>query len=225
MRPRTPPLPSFLSLSRSSLSRALSSSSFEGTERIWANARGREKLGELTRRDGEKPGEREWERRYKRSRVCEREGIDDGFGGKGSRIWEDEEDRQRVSEGERERSTRRLHGNEARRECDGNHGSRGFLSRTDLSVPLSGPSSSSFASLICTSSFRPRTEPRAHRRIRKERRWSSGRGICALEKAPGFFVLLFSLSFLLYDDNRDSNSTVLSCRLNRDIDAMDKYAK
>lgn len=44
------------------------------------------------------------------------------------------------------RGCRRLHGNEARRECDGNHGSRGFLSRADLSVPLSGLSSSSFSS-------------------------------------------------------------------------------
>lgn len=54
--------------------------------------------------------------------------------------WTRETDRgqaKEVKERETEREReRRLHGNEARRECDGNHGSRGFLSRTDLSVSL-----------------------------------------------------------------------------------------
>ena len=93
----------------------------------------------------------------------------------GERLRVDEGDGQRAGErGERERdgerAARRLHGNEARRECDGNHGSRGFLSRTDLSVPLSAPSSSSCSP---RSSYGPllfaHGSSHEHRRIRKER--------------------------------------------------------
>lgn len=87
------------------------------------------------------------------------------------------------------RGCRRLHGNEARRECDGNHGSRGFLSRADLSVPLSGLSSSSFSSSgplpsAHGASKRPTRTPLLSSRSVKER-WG-GLGLAHCPERKGF---------------------------------------
>ena len=141
--------------------------------------------------------------------------------------------KERERERDRERAARRLHGNEARRECDGNHGSRGFLSRTDLSVPL-------FCSLVLlvfsslfvrTSSFRPRIEPRAPTDLQRERERVGERGrgrkverahkraldlaldVRSLRESFCASFLLFSCVHDLFlplfsrDDNRDSNGT------------------
>lgn len=103
------------------------------------------------RKDGARARERAARRRRREDWRLESE--EDGISRvRASRLVVRAEQRKRESgkSGERRtrwtRGCRRLHGNEARRECDGNHGSRGFLSRADLSVPLSGLSSSSFSS-------------------------------------------------------------------------------
>ena len=155
--------------------------------------------------------------------------VDEGDGQRAGERGERERERER----DRERAARRLHGNEARRECDGNHGSRGFLSRTDLSVPL-------FCSLVLlvfsslfvrTSSFRPRIEPRAPTDLQRERERVGERGrgrkverahkraldlaldVRSLRESFCASFLLFSCVHDLFlplfsrDDNRDSNGT------------------
>lgn len=89
---------------------------------------------------------------------------------------------------------RRLHGNEARRECDGNHGSRGFLSRADLSVPLSGLSSSSFSSSGPLPSAHEASEPRTPLLSRADPLKKGGAGSRARRKGFSLF-LPFHLSF------------------------------
>lgn len=93
---------------------------------------------------------------------------------------------------------RRLHGNEARRECDGNHGSRGFLSQADLSVPLSGLSSSSFSSSEPLPSAHGASErfartPLLSSRFAKER-WG-GLGLARRTGERVFLFLPFHLRF------------------------------
>lgn len=84
----------------------------------------------------------DWRPRARRTEFRECESV----GRHASGAEKARERKERRGEESRGKGCRHLHSNEARRECDGNHGSRGFLSRADLSVPLSGLSSSSFSS-------------------------------------------------------------------------------
>lgn len=95
----------------------------------------RERVAPCRRREDWRPGARRTE-----FRECE------SVGRHASGAEKARERKERRGEESRGKGCRHLHSNEARRECDGNHGSRGFLSRADLSVPLSGLSSSSFSS-------------------------------------------------------------------------------